>query len=443
MSQASFSTSPPHSSSTSPTPASFQPAPSYAFPPPPASSDADKSPSSLYTSSSSSSSIPIPFTPVRQRSSHVSDGGSSITINPLTSPTSGHTHPSPSSSHYPPASLVRRWLSCRFRLRPFLLLLLAVVTAMLLLTAAVTSVGFSSLPSITVASQTSSVPSPLPHSGDRNILHTPATSGQCVNSMQGKELLVDSNGVVCERQDIDADSRCCAEGFDRLSCRSCRHDLHCCHSYEYCISCCLGRQTDEAAIDSLHAFGQCAAVCRTSSASIKHGNVYKHAYHHCYDKLGPVALNLSAYSPPPPFSPPTATTDRTDATATAASTPSALSVVAGELGYSCEATCANRSLSCHDSLLSLANNCDALQSHFACRECELSDGGDQPAWVSDTAGKDYPESRCLVQRQGVNGGLTCEGRHEKTRRLCVCLSEEAANEEGAVEVEHFDGDDDT
>lgn len=297
---------------------------------------------------------------------------------------------------------------------------------MLLVSAAVTSVGFSSLPLTIVVSPTSSVHPAVPHGGDRIILHTPPTAGECVNSVQGKELLVDSRGVVCERQDVDADSGCCVQGLDRLSCRSCRHDLHCCHSYEYCISCCIGQQTEPT--DSLQLFGQCAAVCRTSSASIKHGNVYKHTYHHCYDKLGPVALNASAFAPP--------------AAATPAASSTALSIVAGELGYSCEATCANRSLSCHDSLLSLVNSCSSLAAHFTCSGCESSDGGDQPAWVSDVAGDSYPESRCLVQRADVSGGLTCEGRHEKTRRLCVCMPE-AAGEEGALEVGHFDGDDDT
>ena len=310
--------------------------------------------------------------------------------------------------------------------------LLCVVTVMLLLSAAVTSVGFSSMPLNAVVSPTSSAQPALPHSGDRIILQTPAILGQCSNSVQGKELLVDSQGVVCDRQDIDADTGCCARGLDKLSCRSCRHDLHCCHSYEYCISCCIGRQPASSQ-DSLQTFGQCASVCRTSSASIKHGNVYKHTYHHCYDKLGPVALNASAFGPPlaaAPADPPT-------------SSSSALSVVPAELGYSCEATCTNLSLNCHDSLLSVVNTCDALNSHFACKQCEQSDGGDQPAWVSDTAGADYPESRCLVQRAGVTGGLTCEGRHEKTRRLCVCVKEEALGEEGAVEVGHFVGDDAT
>ena len=377
------------------------------------------------SASLSHSSIPLPFPPVRQRSSHVAEA---ITINAFASPTSAHFSSSSSSSaSQPAASLFYRCLPSLFRLRHSLAVLLGVMTVMLLLSAAVTSVSFSSLPLVTVVSPTSSVPPAIPHSGERIILQTPAVHGECVNSVQGKELLVDSRGVVCDRQDIDADSGCCAAGLDRLSCRSCRHDLHCCHSYEYCISCCIARQTD-ALQDSLQTFGQCAAVCRTSSASIKHGNVYKHTYHHCYDKLGPVALNASAFAQ--------------SAADTPHSAPSTLSLIPAELGYSCEATCVNHSLSCHDSLLSLANTCDALHAHFPCKDCELGDGGDQPAWVSDSAGDNYPENRCLVHRPNVGGGLTCEGRHEKTRRLCVCLREEAA-EAATLEDGHFDGDDDT
>lgn len=388
---------------------------------------------SLHTTSSA---IQQPFPPVRQRSTHIPD---SITI--LSSPTSAYNHSSSSSSPLSSSahstSLLTRCKPPLFRLRLALLVLVSIVALLLLVSAAVTSVGLSSLPLVALVSPTSSTRPAAPHSGDRSILHTPSSPltlshGSCVNSVQGKELLVDSRGAVCDRQDVDADSGCCTRQLERLSCRSCRHDLRCCHSYEYCISCCIGRQSAVTQHDSqLQVFGQCAAVCRTSSASIKHGNVYKHTYHHCYDKTGPVALNASAFPPPLP------------ATATDSPQRSALSIVAAELGYSCDATCANRSLACHDSLLSHVNTCTALSQHFPCSDCEASDGGDQPAWVSDRAGSGYPEGRCLVQRAGVAGGLTCEGRHEKTRRLCVCLREEAEGEGMAVEVGHFDGDDDT
>ena len=408
--------------------------------------------SSAVPVSSASSSVPLPFPPVRQRSSHIADGitihssSSSSWSSTAASPSSAHSYSSPSShtssassSSLSAVSFVHRCLPSLLRVRHSLAVLLTVVTLLLLLSAAVTSVGLPSLPLVTVMSPTSSVHSAIPRSGERIILHTPTSHGECMNSVQGKELLVDSKGVVCDRQDVNADSGCCVRGLDRLSCRSCRHDLHCCHSYEYCISCCIGRQPDST--DSLQTFAECAAVCRTSSASIKHGNVYKHTYHHCYDKLGPVALNASAFAPPA-ITTIAASTSASASASAASATASALSVVAAELGYSCEATCSNRSLSCHDSLLSFVNTCDALNTHFRCNDCEPSDGGDQPAWVSDKAGPDFPAGRCLVQRSGVSGGLTCEGRHEKTRRLCVCLKEEVG-EEVAVEVGHFDGDDDT
>ena len=299
------------------------------------------------------------------------------------------------------------------RHRPLLLLTAVAALALFALTVALTSSSLSepSTPSPTVL--------PLwvePPSSSRLPLSLDAAS-HCRNSAQGKVLIVDERGVVCDRRAVDPASGCCVDeaAVDALSCRSCRPDLGCCHSYEFCVSCCMGRAGG--------AFDQCLARCRTSSRSIKHGNVYRHTFHHCYGA-------------------PNALTQPTEAV-----NASLADISAAPLGASCHLHCAARSLTCVDALLALANSCAQLEAAFTCAGCEVSEGADQPAWVSSAAGKGFPEGRCLVNRLGAAAAtaaptaaqLSCDGRHEKTRRLCVCVPELSAEDESG----HFDGDEDT
>eukprot|EP00823_Brevimastigomonas_motovehiculus_P001508 TRINITY_DN12047_c0_g1_i1.p1 TRINITY_DN12047_c0_g1~~TRINITY_DN12047_c0_g1_i1.p1 ORF type:complete len:497 (+),score=65.63 TRINITY_DN12047_c0_g1_i1:15-1505(+) len=62
----------------------------------------------------------------------------------------------------------------------------------------------------------------------------------CFNTIQGAKLVTDNSGAVCERSSLDV-SNCCRNGLilDKLSCKTCRADLRCCSSFEYCVSCCL------------------------------------------------------------------------------------------------------------------------------------------------------------------------------------------------------------
>ncbi|RXM90729.1 UPF0454 protein C12orf49-like [Acipenser ruthenus] len=63
---------------------------------------------------------------------------------------------------------------------------------------------------------------------------------QCRNSIQGKVLLTDELGFVCQREDLLVNG-CCNVNNPSTSqylCKSCSSN-GCCGVYEYCVSCCL------------------------------------------------------------------------------------------------------------------------------------------------------------------------------------------------------------
>lgn len=62
----------------------------------------------------------------------------------------------------------------------------------------------------------------------------------CRNSVQGKILIVDDRGFVCQRSDLQS-TGCCdldAANTKLHSCETCNLS-GCCTIYEYCVSCCL------------------------------------------------------------------------------------------------------------------------------------------------------------------------------------------------------------
>lgn len=63
--------------------------------------------------------------------------------------------------------------------------------------------------------------------------------GKCRNSIQGKMLIVDDEGYVCQRNNLLANG-CCKinEKSIQYDCDTCNKD-GCCAVYEYCVSCCL------------------------------------------------------------------------------------------------------------------------------------------------------------------------------------------------------------
>lgn len=217
--------------------------------------------------------------------------------------------------------------------------------------------------------------------------------GTCKNSRSGKYMLADDRGSVCLRGDLDEGSGCCSNPIDNMSCDTCRSDLRCCQSFEYCISCCLkGSDASDP-----KRFDHCVETCRTSSRSIKHGNMYKHSFHHCYTKEeGQLVLDSST-----------------------------ITNVKAEIGFSCDQTCSTLNdthtgvaLTCIDSVLQSMNDCAAMKSVFACDRCEMSEGADQPAFVPEEAPANFPRGACLIHKNSK--AVSCDGRHEATQRGCSC-----------------------
>ncbi|NXS24897.1 CL049 protein, partial [Mystacornis crossleyi] len=106
-------------------------------------------------------------------------------------------------------------------------------------------------------------------------------SNQCRNSVQGKLLITDELGYICERKDLLVNG-CCNVNVPSTKLYSCDSCLPngCCSIYEYCVSCCLQpskqhlleRFLNRAAIAFQNLFMAvedhfelCLAKCRTSS----------------------------------------------------------------------------------------------------------------------------------------------------------------------------------
>lgn len=127
---------------------------------------------------------------------------------------------------------------------------------------------------------------------------------QCRNSIQGKTLLTDELGYVCERKDLLVNGCCNVNALSsrRYICKSCLAN-GCCNIYEYCVSCCLqpdkqrllehflnraadGFQNLFTAVED-H-FELCLAKCRTSSQSVQHENTYRNPQaKYCYGENPP------------------------------------------------------------------------------------------------------------------------------------------------------------
>ncbi|CAH0382834.1 unnamed protein product [Bemisia tabaci] len=127
----------------------------------------------------------------------------------------------------------------------------------------------------------------------------------CRNSVQGKVLIADDRGYVCNRGDL-LFTGCCnvnSESTKHYWCETCK-DNNCCSIYEYCISCCLhpdkkellqkvigkAEQTFHVLLSSISDhFELCLAKCRTSSSSVQHENSYRDPKaKHCYGEMPPM-----------------------------------------------------------------------------------------------------------------------------------------------------------
>ncbi|XP_074116147.1 SREBP regulating gene protein isoform X1 [Cotesia typhae] len=164
-----------------------------------------------------------------------------------------------------------------------------------------------------------------------NTNETENVTKNCRNSVQGKSLIVDERGFVCKRQEL-LSTGCCKNEQEKISdngdnslvkrerysCETC-NPQGCCAIYEYCVSCCLhpakrrskkdyhgasGRhdisksrkieKVIKLRLRNLDRFQLCLAVCRTSSASVRHENTYKDPdSKHCYITLLPAGNNVN------------------------------------------------------------------------------------------------------------------------------------------------------
>ncbi|KAM5570031.1 hypothetical protein ABKV19_017179 [Rosa sericea] len=185
----------------------------------------------------------------------------------------------------------------------------------------------------------------------------------CRNTVQGRYLLSDDNGHVCDALSVNPQSRCCPEKGEKFSCHGCNVVSECCNSYEYCVSCCLDpsriikEQVLEVKIAKPASAGKyssvfdfCAGRCRHNSESVVHENAYLSDFHHCF---------------------------------------------------------------------SLPSNSSVIQKYMSCKgTCLASIGSDQPAEVVDDAPEHLNPGACLyTQTQSM---LSCYGSHQHTRRLCPC-----------------------
>ncbi|XP_078598275.1 SREBP regulating gene protein-like isoform X2 [Branchiostoma floridae x Branchiostoma japonicum] len=117
------------------------------------------------------------------------------------------------------------------------------------------------------------------------------TDTNCRNSVQGKEVIADERGFVCDREDILVGGCCDVTSLTtrRFTCASCQEN-GCCQVYEHCVSCCLQPEKQPLlrslldhvpdAFKTLFAsvtdhFELCLAKCRTSSQSVQHENSYR------------------------------------------------------------------------------------------------------------------------------------------------------------------------
>lgn len=216
----------------------------------------------------------------------------------------------------------------------------------------------------------------------------------CWNTVQGRRIVTDSRGAICKRSDVAANGCCQSSSVvDFLSCKSCRQDIKCCSSFEYCVACCLDSKKLEG--HSLDEFDACLHTCRTSSRSLKGGNKYRSALRFCYsDQL--VDLELANRSN--------------------------IVTLPAQQGTSCSDTCVGigSDAECLEEFLPLVNTCDAMQQHFPCTSCESNAGPDQPAMVSPDAPSGFSRGACLTN--GDPDYFDCDGSHPHTQRLCVCIN---------------------
>ncbi|CAO2838145.1 unnamed protein product [Amaranthus hypochondriacus] len=233
----------------------------------------------------------------------------------------------------------------------------------------------------------------------------------CRTTVQGRYLLADDSGYICDALSVDPQSRCCPKKGEHYSCQGCNLISQCCNSYEFCVSCCLNplQTKKELAVKVKIAkaetagtynsvFDFCAGRCRHNSESVVHENAYLSEFHHCFSLTSNSSGSLDTLME---------------------SKLAGISIVVGRQGESCNAVCKLSGKSCVPSRLLVLNQCEIIQKYMNCKAgCIASMGSDQPAEVVDDAPKHLYPGACLYTKSQTM--FTCDGLHQHTRRLCPC-----------------------
>ncbi|KAF7132449.1 hypothetical protein RHSIM_Rhsim09G0027900 [Rhododendron simsii] len=251
----------------------------------------------------------------------------------------------------------------------------------------------------------------------------------CKTTVQGRYLLSDDWGHVCDALSVDPVSRCCSGKGAQFDCHGCNLDSQCCNSYEFCVSCCqdpahthkelalsvkIAKPSTAGTYSSVFDF--CAGRCRHNSESVVHENAYLSDFHHCFS----IPSNSSG-----------TTGDHVEARL------AGINVIVGRQGESCDSVCKLNGQSCVPNKLLALNQCEiviifllllsiynilvtySIQKYMRCKgACLASIGADQPAEVVDDAPRHLNPGACLYTR--TPSMLACDGLHRHTKRLCPC-----------------------
>ncbi|OAP02217.1 hypothetical protein AXX17_AT3G53830 [Arabidopsis thaliana] len=203
----------------------------------------------------------------------------------------------------------------------------------------------------------------------------------CRTTVQGRYLISDDEGNVCDALSLESRTRCCPWKGERFSCHGCNILSQCCNSYEFCVSCCLNPsqtllekvvkvKVAKPATSGTYksVFDFCAGRCRHNSESVVHENAYHSEFHHCFSL----------------------TSNASGANLTQVETRLlGIDVIVGSQGDSCDAVCKSRGQLCVMNKLSLLNQCDVMKRYMNCKgSCLASAGADQPAEVVEDAPRD-------------------------------------------------------
>jgi alpha-1,3-mannosyl-glycoprotein beta-1,2-N-acetylglucosaminyltransferase len=86
---------------------------------------------------------------------------------------------------------------------------------------------------------------------------------------------------------------------------------------------------------------------------------------------------------------------------------------------SCDRVCRDHGKRCQQDLIPMINTCAELKKHFPCRDCSVSFGLDQPAFVNPSAPRESLPGMCLINSQPE--ASICGSSHPVTMRICPCV----------------------